>query len=50
MAYYSQVPVINGCCNKYHPCQATTDLLTIKEVFGTVYNIKMLYVGVLNNV
>ncbi len=49
MAYYSPVPVINGCCNKYHPCQVTADLLTVKELFGT-YNIKMLYVGVLNNV
>ena len=49
MAYYSPVPVINGCCNKYHPCQVMADLLTVKELFGT-YNIKMLYVGVLNNV
>ncbi|HZX21015.1 MAG TPA: ornithine carbamoyltransferase [Clostridia bacterium] len=49
MAHYSPVPVINGCCNKYHPCQVTADLLTVKEHFGT-YNIKMLYVGVLNNV
>ncbi len=49
MAYYSPIPVINGCCNKYHPCQVMADLLTVKELFGT-YNIKMLYVGVLNNV
>lgn len=49
MAHYSFVPVINGCCNKYHPCQVMADLLTIKELFNT-YSIKMLYVGVLNNV
>ncbi len=49
MAYYSTIPVINGCCNKYHPSQVMADLMTVKELFGT-YNIKMLYVGVLNNV
>ena len=49
MAKYSTVPVINGCCNRYHPCQAMGDLLTIKETFGH-YNIKLLYIGVLNNV
>ncbi len=25
------VPVINGCCNLYHPCQALADMLTIAE-------------------
>ena len=49
MAHYSPVPVINGCCNKYHPCQVMADLLTVKEIFDT-FGIKMLYVGVLNNV
>jgi ornithine carbamoyltransferase len=49
MAKYSTVPVINGCCNRYHPCQAMGDLLTIKETFGH-YNVKLLYIGVLNNV
>lgn len=45
----STVPLINGCCNKYHPSQALADLLTIKEIFGD-YNIKLLYVGVKNNI
>lgn len=49
MAQHANVPVINGCCNKYHPCQALADMLTIKEVFGH-FNIKMLYLGVKNNV
>jgi ornithine carbamoyltransferase len=49
MAKYSSVPVINGCCNKFHPCQAMADLLTIKEVFGS-FNVKLLYIGVRNNV
>ncbi|KAI4453205.1 argininosuccinate synthase [Holotrichia oblita] len=49
MAKYSTVPVINGCCNKFHPCQAMADMLTIHELFGK-YQIKMLYIGARNNV
>lgn len=49
MAKYSTIPVINGCCNKFHPCQSLADMMTIKEKFGH-YNIKLLYVGVHNNV
>lgn len=49
MAKYATVPVINGCCNKYHPCQAMADLLTIRESFGSL-KVKLLYVGVANNV
>lgn len=49
MAKYSTVPVINGCCNKFHPCQAMADLLTIKELFGS-FKVKLLYIGVRNNV
>jgi ornithine carbamoyltransferase len=49
MAKYSSVPVIDGCCNMYHPCQAMADLLTVKERFGNL-NIKLMYIGVRNNV
>jgi ornithine carbamoyltransferase len=49
METYSSIPIINGCCNKFHPTQAFADMLTIKELFGT-FNVKMLYVGVWNNV
>lgn len=49
MARYATVPVINGCCDKYHPCQAMADLMTIKELFGHL-RIKLLYIGVRNNV
>ncbi|MDD9981076.1 MAG: ornithine carbamoyltransferase, partial [Gammaproteobacteria bacterium] len=31
MAAGATVPVINGCCNLYHPCQALADMLTIAE-------------------
>ena len=49
MSAYSTVPVINGCCERYHPCQAMADLLTVKELFGT-FRVKLLYTGVRNNV
>jgi ornithine carbamoyltransferase len=48
-AEYSNVPVINGLTNKEHPCQALTDLLTIKEHKGT-YRVKLVFVGDGNNV
>jgi len=49
MAAWSPVPVINGCCEKYHPCQGLADLLTLRELFGTL-QVRVLYIGVLNNV
>lgn len=49
MGSASPVPVINGCCNKYHPTQALADCMTVKEKFGT-YRKTMLYVGIWNNV
>ncbi|MFD0677603.1 MULTISPECIES: ornithine carbamoyltransferase [unclassified Paenibacillus] len=50
LAQYSQVPVINGCCDKYHPCQALADLMTIYEIRGTFSGITLTYVGIHNNV
>ncbi len=47
----SQVPVINGCCEKFHPCQALTDILTIREHFGgDPENARLAFIGVQNNV
>jgi ornithine carbamoyltransferase len=46
----SEVPVINGCDDRYHPAQALTDLMTIKEHLGRTKDAKVVYVGVANNV
>lgn len=46
----SRVPVINGCTQKYHPCQALCDLVTIKEKKGRLEGLNLVYVGVQNNV
>ena len=50
MAEASLVPVINGCCEKYHPTQAVADLMTMKEKKGYLKGLKLVYIGVHNNV
>jgi len=39
------VPVINGLCNDWHPCQVLGDLLTIKEKKGKLDGLKLVFVG-----
>lgn len=46
----SEVPLMNGCCDRYHPMQALADITTIKEAFGRLTGVKLTYVGVHNNV
>ena len=50
LARYATVPVINALSDSFHPCQALTDLYTIKEKFGTLSNLKIVFVGDGNNV
>lgn len=50
LAGSSQVPVINGCDDRYHPSQALADFLTILEVSGRFDGVTLCYVGVRNNV
>ncbi len=51
MAAGATVPVINGCCNLYHPCQAFADMLTIAEDRdGDPRGTRLTYVGAYNNV
>ncbi len=50
MADASRVPVINGCDEKYHPSQAIADLITVKEKIGKLRGVKLVYIGVHNNV
>jgi len=50
LASGSEVPVINGCCDRYHPCQALGDLLTIFELRGSLAGAHVVYTGILNNV
>ena len=45
LAEYASVPVINGLTNDFHPTQVLADLLTIREHFGSLENIKLVYMG-----
>lgn len=49
-AKYSTVPVINALTDKSHPCQALADMLTIKEEFGSLDDVKIAWIGDSNNV
>ena len=45
LAKYAGVPVWNGLTNEFHPTQILADFLTIKEHFGTLDGIKLVYMG-----
>jgi ornithine carbamoyltransferase len=50
LAKQATVPVINGLSDFEHPCQALSDIFTIKEKFGTFKGITLSYIGDANNV
>ena len=45
LAKFSKVPVWNGLTNEFHPTQMLADLLTIREVFGTIAGIRLSFYG-----
>lgn len=45
LAKYSGVPVWNGLTDSYHPTQILADFLTLKEHFGKLSGLKLVYVG-----
>ena len=45
LAKYSKVPVWNGLTNEFHPTQILADFMTIKEHFGKLKGIKLVYMG-----
>ena len=45
LAEFSPVPVWNGLTNEFHPTQILADFLTIKEHFGFLKGIKLVYMG-----
>tara|TARA_B100001250_G_C19813350_1_gene796921 strand:- start:3604 stop:4506 length:903 start_codon:yes stop_codon:yes gene_type:complete len=48
-ASYSDVPVINGLSDSFHPCQLLADLLTYTEARGSIENKKVVWLGDGNN-
>ena len=45
LARFAGVPVWNGLTNEFHPTQILADFLTIKEHFGYLKGIKLVYMG-----
>ncbi|GFN40330.1 MAG: ornithine carbamoyltransferase [Marine Group I thaumarchaeote] len=50
LAQNSDVPVINGLSDTFHPCQTLADIMTIKEKKKKFSNLKIAWIGDGNNV
>lgn len=50
VAAAATVPVVNALSDRWHPCQALADLLTVQETFGTCQGKTVAFVGDGNNV
>jgi ornithine carbamoyltransferase len=50
LATDASIPVINGLTDSSHPCQALADVMTIRERFGRLDGLKVVYLGDGNNV
>ena len=48
-AEYSDVPVINGLSDSFHPCQLLADMLTYMELRGSIEGKKVVWLGDGNN-
>ena len=50
LAENASIPVINGLTDSSHPCQALADVMTIRERFGRLEGLRVVYLGDGNNV
>ena len=49
-ASHSEIPVINGLTDEWHPCQAIGDLMTVREYKVSFKGLKIAYIGSGNNI
>ena len=50
LATWSSVPVVNALCDRFHPCQALADAMTMGEHFGDLSGLTLTFIGDGNNV
>jgi ornithine carbamoyltransferase len=50
LAEWASIPVINALSDRFHPCQALADMQTLRERFGRLKGLKLVFVGDANNV
>ncbi len=51
LAANMRLPLINGLCDREHPCQAVADIQTVRELAGPRFpNVRLAYIGDGNNV
>ncbi|NWF82411.1 MAG: ornithine carbamoyltransferase [Bryobacteraceae bacterium] len=50
LARAAEIPVVNALSDRYHPCQALADMLTLKEIWGGWQGHTLAFVGDGNNV
>jgi ornithine carbamoyltransferase len=49
LAENATVPVINGLCDLFHPCQVLADCLTLRELRGKLDGLRVVFLGDGNN-
>ncbi|MBP5242608.1 MAG: ornithine carbamoyltransferase [Clostridia bacterium] len=49
LAEYGSIPIINALTDYAHPCQVLADLMTVREVKGSLKGLKMCFIGDGNN-
>jgi ornithine carbamoyltransferase len=50
LAFFGQIPIINGLTDTHHPCQGMADAMTIREHVGHLQGARLVYIGDGNNV
>ncbi|NLG08249.1 MAG: ornithine carbamoyltransferase [Deinococcales bacterium] len=50
LAEHASVPVVNGLSDLLHPTQAVADYITLRERFGDLQGLELVYVGDGNNI
>ena len=45
LAEHASVPVYNGLTNEFHPTQILADFLTVREQFGSLKDVRFVYMG-----